>query len=59
MFLETSALKGNNMDKLLDYIAISIYEKETNEDDAMKSKRITLNKEDFTKNKGKKKKKYC
>ena len=51
------------MDKLLDYIAISIYEKETNEenkiDDAMKSKRITLNKEDFTKNKGKKKKKYC
>jgi len=62
IFLETSALKGNNMDKLLDYIAISIYEKETNDenklDNATKG-RITLNKEDFSKNKEKKKKKAC
>ena len=52
-----------NIDKLLDYILISIYEKETNEenkaDDAIKAGRITLNKEDFTKNKRKKKKKCC
>jgi len=63
IFLETSALKRNNMDKLLDYITISIYEKETKEenkiDDAMKPGRITLKKEDFTKNKEKKKKKGC
>ena len=63
IFLETSALNGNNMDKLLDYIVISIYEKETNEenkiDNDMKLGRITLNKEDFTKYKRKKKKKFC
>ena len=51
------------MDKLLDYIVISIYEKETNEenkiDNDMKLGRITLNKEDFTKYKRKKKKKFC
>ena len=65
LFLETSALDGKNMDKLLDKIAISIYEKETNEENeinkVMKEERIKLNKdEDFTKNKrGKKKKKDC
>ncbi len=63
LFLETSALNGNNIDKLLDNIAVSISKKETNEenkvDNAMKTGRITLNKEDFTKNKGKKKKKCC
>ena len=63
IFLETSALKRNNMDKLLDYITISIYEKETNEEnkvhEAMKPGRITLNKDDFIKNKEKKKKKCC
>ena len=63
IFLETSALNGNNMDKLLDYILISIYDKETNDenkvDNEMKAERITLNKEDFTKEKAKKKKKGC
>ena len=63
IFLETSALNGNNMDKLLDYIVISLYEKETIEekkvDEAMKPGRITLNKEDFKKNKEQKKKKCC
>ena len=42
------------MDKLLDYIVISIYEKETSDknkvlDNALKAGRITLVKEDFTK----------
>ena len=65
IFLETSALYRNNMDKLLDNIAISIYKKETNDenkvDNAMKAGRITLNKEDFSKVKDgeKKKKKNC
>ena len=63
IFLETSALKCNNMDKLLDYIAISIYKKETDEenkiDKAMKAGRITLVKEDFSKENTKKKKKGC
>ena len=65
IFLETSALYGNNMDKLLNYISISIYDKETNDenkvDNAMKTGRITLNKEDFTKIKegDKKKKRNC
>ena len=65
IFLETSALYRNNMDKLLDNIAISIYKKETNDenklDNAMKAGRITLNKEDFSKIKegDKKKKRNC
>ena len=68
IFLETSALYHNNMDnmdKLLDYIAISIFEKEIKDenkvDNEMKAGRITLNKEDFTKIKerDKKKKRNC
>ena len=53
------------MDKLLDYILISIYDKETNDenkvDNEMKAGRITLNKEDYTKIKerDKKKKRNC
>ena len=61
IFLETSALNGSNIDKLLENIAISIYEKnkklENEEDNGIK-KTITLVKEDFTK-KGKEKKKKC
>ena len=61
IFLETSALYGNNMNKLLENIVISIYEKDKNEknkeDNALK-KTETLVKEDFTK-KGEKKKKKC
>ena len=53
IFLETSALNGNNIDKLLDNIAFSIYEKDINDennlDNAIKGGRITLHKEDFTK----------
>ena len=60
LFLETSALNGNNIDKLLDNIVISIYEKETNDDNnldnTMKAERITLTKEDYTKKEEKKKK---
>ena len=71
LFLETSALNGNNIDKLLDNIAISIYEKDINDenklDNAIKGGRITLIKEDFKKignneegGQGKKKKKkFC
>ena len=44
MFLETSALKGNNMDKLLDYIAFLIYDKEANDEnkaeDCMKAREL-------------------
>ena len=62
MVLEISALKGKNIDKILDYIIISIYEKKANDeikfDNDKKLGRISLNKEDFTKRK-KKKKKYC
>ena len=53
------------MDKLLDYIAISIYDKEKNDenkvDNEMKAGRITLIKEDFSKIKDgeKKKKRNC
>ena len=52
------------MDKLLDYIVISIYEEETSDknkvvDNALKAGRITLVKEDFTKDKKKKKKLCC
>jgi len=61
IFFETSALYGNNMDKLLDNITISIYKKDTSdenmEDKAIK-KTLTIVKEDFTKE-GKKKKKKC
>ena len=59
-FFEASALKDKNMDKLLENIAISIYEKESKEKEEDNSirKTITLVKEDFTK-KGKEKKKKC
>jgi len=61
IFLETSALKDNNMDKLLENIAISIYEKDKkleNEEDNAIRHTITIVKEDFSK-KGKKIKKGC
>ena len=62
IFLETSALNGNNMDKLLDNIAISIYEKDTNDenqlDNAIHRERITLIKKESKKGK-KKKKNFC
>jgi len=57
MVLEISALKGNNIDKIIDYIIISIYEKETyiekTLDNDKNLRRIILNKEDFTKSKKK------
>ena len=63
IFFETSALNHENMDKLLDNIVISIYEKDINDenklDNAIKGGRITLNKEEFTKKRKKKKKKFC
>ena len=63
IFFETSALNHENMDKLLDYIVISIYEQYKNDenklDNAIKGGRIALNKEDFTKKRKKKKKKFC
>ena len=63
IFLEVSSLTGENIDKLLDNIAISIYEKDINGenklDNAIKGGRIALNKEDFTKKRKKKKKKFC
>jgi len=58
IFLETSALNGSNIDKLIENIAISIYEKdkiEENQLDKALKKTITISKEDFTK----KKKKFC
>jgi len=54
-----SALYGENMDKLFENIAISIYEKDKkleSEKDNVLRKTITIVKEDFTM-KGKKKKK--
>jgi len=61
IFLETSALKSINIDKLLHNIATSIYEKnkrlENEEDNAIRHT-ITIVKEDFSK-KGKKIKKGC
>ena len=58
---ETSALNGSNIDKLLENIAITLYEKdkkfENEVDNALKN-RITINKEDLTKKKAKKKK-FC
>ena len=63
IFFETSALNHENMDKLLDNIVISIYEKDKNDenklDNAIKGRRIALNKEEFTKKRKKKKKKFC
>ena len=63
IFFETSALNHENIDKLLDNIVISIYEKDKNDenklDNAIKGGRIALNKEDFTKKRKKKKKKFC
>ena len=73
IFFETSALYGNNIDKLLDNIAISIYEKNKKDEDQLEKatrNSITLNKENFArvpKKKGeregegkkKKKKKFC
>jgi len=61
IFMETSALYGNNMDKLLDNITISIYEKDINDEKKENNsltKTITLTPNDFTKE-GKKKKKRC
>ena len=73
IFFETSALNGNNMDKLLDNIAISIYEKNKKDEAQLENairNSITLDKDDFArvpkkkgegeeeeKGKGKKKKK--
>jgi len=59
IFLEISALNGSYLDKLLENIAITIYEKDKNEenDKALKNT-ITIRKEDLKKKKGKKKK-YC
>jgi len=61
MFFETSALKGENIDKLLENIAISIYEKneidEKNfEKGAKELKSIQLNKKNHRK---RRKKKFC
>ena len=57
IFFETSALNGSNIDKLLENIAITIYEKDKTEenqlDNALK-KTITISKEDLTKKKEKK-----
>ena len=63
IFFETSALNGENIDKLLEKIAISIYKKNLDDenkfDNAIKGG-IILNREDFTKKaKKKKKKKFC
>ena len=58
---ETSALNGSNIGKLLENIAITIYEKDkklANEVDNGLKKTITISKEDLTKKKGKKKK-FC
>ena len=55
--MEISSKNGENIDKLLDNIEISIYEKDINNSvNAIRGGRIALNKEDFT-NKGKRKKK--
>ena len=54
MFFETSALNGENIDKLLENIAISIYEKNL-EKAAKELKSIQLNK----KNHRKRRKKKC
>ena len=59
--METSALNGSNIDELFENIAIEIYEKdkiEKNKYDNALKKNLTLNKEDLTKKKGKKKK-FC
>ena len=52
-FLEVSSITGENIDKLLDNIAISIYEKDINDenklDNAINGGRITLSKKDFAK----------
>ena len=62
MFFETSAKNFNNIDKLLENIAISIYEKDTNDenqlDNAIHRERITLIKKESKKGK-KKKKNFC
>ena len=62
IFMETSALYGENMDKLLDNIAITIYEKDKTEENQLENalkKTVTLVKEDFAKKDKKKKKKCC
>ena len=48
IFFETSALYDNNMDKLLENIAISIYEKDINDNNITRNT-ITLNKDNLTK----------
>ena len=62
IFFETSALNGQNIDKLLENIAISIYEKDKKDENILNNAlegRITLNKEDFTKKGKKKKRHFC
>jgi len=62
MFFETSALDGQNIDKLLENIVISIYEKDkrlANDEDNAVRKSITIVKEDLSEKKGKKKNKKC
>ena len=63
IFFETSAFNHESMNKLLDNMVILIYEKEINDenkiDNAIKGGKILLNKEDFTKKRNKKKKKFC
>ena len=62
IFFETSALNGQNIDKLLENIAISIYEKDKKEENILNNVlegRITLNKEDLTKKGKKKKRNFC
>jgi len=59
--LKISSKNGENIDKLFDNIAISIYEEDINDknnsNNAIKGGRISLNKEKY---KGeRKKKKYC
>jgi len=58
MFFETSALDCDNIDKLLDNIAISIYEKDKMLE-YKEERTITIVKEDLTKKGEKKKKRYC
>ena len=58
IFFETSAKNGENIDKLLDNIAISLYEKVINEKNKfIKGGRISLNKKDFTEKRFKRKSK--
>ena len=62
IFLETSALYGENMNKLFENIVISAYEKDINVENKLDNalrKSLTLTKEDFSKKGKEKKKKFC